>query len=701
MKRILIILPILVMMIFTGCTIKEPGSPSWDIELTIPIADRVYPLSDIIDDSTTIADLDSVGNWISSSGDSLFINYADSIEPVVNTDSLVADSINHSTQSLVGDLIVNAPGSESTIFLLQEIDPTLQPGFFPIFPNDLDPDTSSLAPYDEFDWIRLSSKQVNGQAVADTNEVTITLSNNLPFPLEDMTIQLWGKSPNVLLYEAFFEGIIDPEDSRIVTDTLSSSDSLDNEMYIDISGSTPGTGGTFVNITTEDNINIAVDLSPLVVQTAAAHIISQSFDTLSYFTIESEDEIISATIREAYIDYTLTNNTGLYNIITFTIPDFVDEFGESFGNTIYLPPDSFFTAEAVDLSNYILLTDENQIYASVVVNIIDSYNPTFYAEPYAEVEANQSVDVTFSIYNHNNPSYKFAFKSFEANLLVQTNEIEPTTLEIGEMPEGLDSLQVAQAILDLYLTSTIGVSVPMEVELFAYRDGIEKASLIKQTAILAGAKNDPVTTVVSFDDAADLINAFPDSIKITGRYHLGGQIYLEDENFNGAYVEGYYILHAPFSMSAGATSLEPELTEIDNGFDNQLISADLTMNLISHFPMTGNAYILACKDSAEFNNPLSTEIDTFFNLQLPTARVDTITGYVITPGARVDTTILNQDQLDLFASASAEEPLFIKTLITINSNAGMNVNFSPDDYISVGASGHFILNVDFSDEGGN
>ena len=273
------------------------------------------------------------------------------------------------------------------------------------------------------------------------------------------------------------------------------------------------------------------------------------------------------------------------------------------------------------------------------------------------------------------------------------------------MPEGLDSLSVTQAILDLHLTSTIGVAVPFEVELFAYRDGLEKASLFKTTTIQAGAMSDPVTTVVSFDDAADLINAFPDSIMISGRYHLGGHIFLEDVNFNGAYVEGYYYLHAPFSLGVGETSLEPELTVLDNGFDNKLLEAILTVDLESHFPLAGDAYILACIDSSQFSNYDSTKayIDTFFHLPLPTAKVDTITGYVISPGVLAPnqkTQVLIQSQLDLFASASEEQPLFIKTLITINSSEGLNVNFSPNDYVSVGASAHLLLSVDF-EEGGN
>ena len=711
MKRILIIVPIIAMVIFGGCTVKQPGTPKWNIEMTIPIADKTYPLSDIIDDSTnTWAQDDSLGNWVSMSGDSLFINYADSIERVVNNDSLVADAVNQVAQSLVGDLVVTAPGTESTIFLVEEIDPTIQPGFYPVPAFDITPDTSSLAPYTEFDWVLLVSKIAGGEAVPDTNEVTITLTNNLPFPIENMTIDLYGKDPDALLYSAFFSGLIDPGESRVITDTLSTSTALDNEMYIDINGHSPGTGITPVNITANDNLNIGVDLSPLAVQEAAAHISSQSFDTLSYFSLESEDEIISATIKDAYIDYTIVNNTGLYNLITFTIPDFVNAAGEPFTDNLSIAPGATYDTLHVSLTDYVLTTLNNQIYASVVVNIIDSNNPSYYpAGTFAVVGAAQSVDVDFQIYNDNdpigNPEQKFTFKSFEANLVTKTNEIDPTTLEVGEMPAGLDSLSVAQAILDLNLTSTIGVSVPFEIELFAYRDGLQKASLYKQTIIQAGAMSEPVTTIVSFDDAADLINAFPDSIQITGRYHIGGHIYLEDVNFNGAYVEGFYYLHAPFSLGVGETSLQPQLTTLDNGFDNKLLEATLTINLESHFPLAGDAYILACLDSNQFNNynTSGADIDTFFHLPLPTAKVDTITGYVLQPGILpVDqrTQVLNQSQLELFASASPEQPLFIQTLITINSSEGLNVNFSPDDYIIVGASAHLILSVDF-EEGGN
>jgi hypothetical protein len=272
-------------------------------------------------------------------------------------------------------------------------------------------------------------------------------------------------------------------------------------------------------------------------------------------------------------------------------------------------------------------------------------------------------------------------------------------MQVENIPEGLDSISVADAVLDLRLTSTLGINVPLELELSAYKEGVLEEVLNKSCVVPAGSKYNPQTTHVIFEDVEDIINVIPDELEIRGSYSVGGFISLNEENFNGAYIEGSYLLYSPFSVQVGQTFFEPEITTIDNGFENRLISADLTLRIESHMPLSGSAYIIACYDSTEFDNPNSTEVDTFFQVLLPTAELGP-GGYVTAPGYLEEVQTLNTEQLDMFANASADNPLFIKTSVVINSTGGSAVNCGPNDYIKVGASGHFLVDVDLEEGGG-
>lgn len=720
MKRFILILPVLVLVFLAGCKIKEPGSPKWDVEITIAIADSAYSLSEIVDDSSEInywvspsGDSIPTGNWVSVGWDPtaedsiLYINYADTIERVENNDSLQVDSIQHTTQSFVGNRNVNAPGLESTFYLLTQMNPNLIPGVpYPTIPAiEFDSDPNDLEAYEEYDWVLLKSV-----VSPDTNEVTITITNYLPFPLEFLNVYLWAKQPNIMLYDAFFPDTLYPGDVRVSSDTLISNTEIDNEMYLILEGQTV----TGYNVTVSDTHRIVIDveLSPLVVHSALAHIPVQIFDTLSVFQIESEDSIISATIKNAYIDYIITHNTQLYNQMIFTIPGFTDEYGETFADAFDLHPDSSYEQIRLDLSGYTLEADNNEVSVQVLATIYDSNDPIKYPDgPFVYVDADQYVQVDFQIYNDddpvNNPEQKFTFSYFEAILQMQINEIEPTTLEIEDIPEGLDNLAAAEATLDLYLTSTIGIDVPLEIELYAYKKDTLRATLFESAILDSGTKANPNTSLIRFTDVTNIINVIPDKIEISGRYFVGGPdtIRLDEDNFNGAYVEGRYILYAPFGLEIEGlegTTLEPEITTIDEGFENQLLEAELSLRLESHVPLSGSAKILACyDDSTKFDNPEDTTVVTFFDVQLPNAVLDA-NGYVFEPGDTTAIQILDEAKLEMFANASEERPLYIKTLLTIDPTDSV-VKFNPNDYLKIGASAHLIVDVDFEEEeeGGN
>jgi hypothetical protein len=119
-------------------------------------------------------------------------------------------------------------------------------------------------------------------------------------------------------------------------------------------------------------------------------------------------------------------------------------------------------------------------------------------------------------------------------------------------------------------------------------------------------------------------------------------------------------------------------------------------------PLSGEATILASYDSSSLVNPGQVGTDTvviFLQADLP-APIIGADGYVIEPGVGSVENTLDYDKLEMFANASADNPLYIKTLIVIHSTQGDTVRCKPTDYLTVGAYAHVIVDVDFEEEEG-
>ena len=344
MKKLPILFITLTLLLILGCSIKEPGSPKWQVEVTIPVADRVYSLSEIVDDSSEVADNDSLGNWISQSGDTMLIfNFADTIQQMVNNDSLTIEPVYETMQDYVGVLTVNAPGTGISLFLFQEINPDLTQGNYVITEQyEIDHLQEALEPYPEFEW-----------AILQSGQMKITLTNNLPIPLIDITISVINNNQfSNLVYQETFAGTIEVGESRDVTGDLLAGQSIENQLLVDIYGRTGVSDGVVLVDPATDHVHIDVEILPLEITSALAEFPGQPFDLDTTFTAESDHSIISAEFQTAYLDYTIYNDTQLYNEITFSIPSLVDSVGEHFSATIELPPEDGIQVLGVDLSGY-------------------------------------------------------------------------------------------------------------------------------------------------------------------------------------------------------------------------------------------------------------------------------------------------------------------------------------------------------------
>ena len=647
----------------------------------IALFDTTFSVTDIIDYTTDPPPEDSVGCWVSENAENYTLNYGGLIDRTVNQDSLYLDAINLYNELNIFTS-VSVSFSVDNEFLHNELIPDILPGTYPnITAFDIEPDTI-LIELEEFEWVILEAGHSG-----DTNHVSLQVTNNLAIPFYGLNVTLKTANDNLVLLQTIFQNNINPGGSENVLIPLPTDVSIENEGYLIVSGHSDGSS-TPVTIEEEDKLDVNLDFRPLVPSSISMHVPSQSMDTLLYFGIEGKDEIIEAVIEEAIADYSFVNNTGLYLLITFTIPDLQNPVGEPFTDNINLPPYAVTDTTGMDISNYTLSPNNNLLYLSMVINIIDSNNPVYYPSGgMVEINSDDTIDMNFDFYNPDEPGGAVSLSHFEVNFSYRTYESEPFMLEIEDVPEGLVHTDFANADLNLNIWSTFGFELPLELELHGYKFGNLQATGYASCLLQAGTLSNPVLSSFIKDGFEDVIGAIPDRLMMTGRYHIGGDIAVNAEDYNGAYFEGKYLLSAPFSLqfNMDGVSVNTEDFSLTEGYSDLLESIELTLDMENHLPSGGEALVISGYAGLD-----TTFQDTILQISIPQAELDE-NGFVVNPGIQSGVHPVSQESLDFLATASSVYSLYIRGELIFDSG-GSIVNIAPDDYFRI--SGSMSLTLD-------
>ncbi len=251
---------------------KKDRATSWNTELLVPIASSSLSIQNIVKDSTIRANADS--SLILAFNSTLYeFNLADQIINIPDTN--IGQKFNLSTlqlpnqrvtqrislgtlatnmaaspdpgAQLLGNLILSQSGQNSAIPALNNI----APGAFPF-------DASAY-----FDSAILASGQVQIWAV-----------NNLPVPLDNVTVELRNHDDNSLVASKFLQHISAHDSIYAEVDLAGAKLKKDLDFRI-ASMSTPGTSGALVLIDTTDYIELRLFVISLRASEAWARFPSQ------------------------------------------------------------------------------------------------------------------------------------------------------------------------------------------------------------------------------------------------------------------------------------------------------------------------------------------------------------------------------------------------------------------------------------------
>ncbi len=683
----------LLLVLMNGCLIESPESPTWEVNLAIPLIDEKYPLSDLVgpiagDSSNGFIDLDSL--------DILRLNVRDTIGTIELDESrLTVRGIGLiSVSEVIGPLTLNNLGDDQvfesqTLSSMSEAVAAAPNGTSVPVPG------FSLSPID------------NDVAITDVEEATIeqgiiriSIYNgfidapNSGIPLTNMQIMLTDVN-NTVIGTALYDRI--GPDSTETRDIDLAGKSFVVPLTTTTTGESPGTSNFEINSASKaGKIRVTVQfIGPFIASRVKGNIPSTNIKISESIplAISGSTELISGRFSSVTDEMILTINNGLQVPLSASLllPNFID-FTTNLPETVIwdsIPPGGSET-QRVDLRGDSLTNPAGEFPLTNIEYIFEATT----LSPGSSSIISEDDDIELVIVLDT-----LRFLRWKANF----DETIPTTeTNIKDMPEGFAGISLEDVRLILNLHNTI--SVPMFLDLNIMGTNTILNSRAELALVDAELRSPPLfslqpeTTQIVFKkdstcvnavcepsgetDIVDFFNILPDNISISGEASLLGVGVVSV----GQSMSGDYQLIVPFSFSLDSiakfvpstfstiAALEDKQKEL---IENNILYAIVESELVNSFPFGGTVSLLITDDLTKFDvHPDSLDVDTLLTFVLP----DTDPDMGIFTAIKRDSVFLDSSIIRIFTRG---EEHYLKPLIELKSTDGKPRTVTASNFIRI------------------
>ena len=683
----------LLLVLMNGCLIESPESPTWEVNLAIPLIDEKYPLSDLVgpiagDSSNGFIDLDSL--------DILRLNVRDTIGTIELDESrLTVRGIGLiSVSEVIGPLTLNNLGDDQvfesqTLSSMSEAVAAAPNGTSVPVPG------FSLSPID------------NDVAITDVEEATIeqgiiriSIYNgfidapNSGIPLTNMQIVLTDVN-NTVIGTALYDRI--GPDSTETRDIDLAGKSFVVPLTTTTTGESPGTSNFEINSASKaGKIRVTVQfIGPFIASRVKGNIPSTNIKISESIplAISGSTELISGRFSSKTDEMILTINNGLQVPLSASLllPNFID-FTTNLPETVIwdsIPPGGSET-QRVDLRGDSLTNPAGEFPLTNIEYIFEATT----LSPGSSSIISEDDDIELVIVLDT-----LRFLRWKANF----DETIPTTeTNIKDMPEGFAGISLEDVRLILNLHNTI--SVPMFLDLNIMGTNTILNSRAELALVDAELRSPPLfslqpeTTQIVFKkdstcvnavcepsgetDIVDFFNILPDNISISGEASLLGVGVVSV----GQSMGGDFQLIVPFSFSLDSiakfvpstfstiAALEDKQKE---QIENNILYAIVESELVNSFPFGGTVSLLITDDLTKFDvHPDSLDVDTLLTFVLP----DTDPDMGIFTAIKRDSVFLDSSIIRIFTRG---EEHYLKPLIELKSTDGKPRTVTASNFIRI------------------
>ena len=496
----------LLMLLISACTldnINDPQFPYWTTRLDIPLTSKTITFADILPDSLVkIIPLDA-------NGEAILYAFQDTIPmDTITFDMQIGISpFSEGISSKLGPIeLADIPETSTPRF-----------EFIDIFPQaaDLDQSIVQISPFTLPTIINDFTFEDFEQAEFNSGALTLTIDNQLPISLDDITVSLIRKSNDELIKNVVFENSVQPGQKQFEKMDLSST-TLYSEIIIQVDGRSDG--GNNIPIDLANNyftVNIGAD--SLVVSSAIAKIPAQgdpiTGEGLITLGSDSENKVQSAQFNNGHLQIDINNQVDLSATLSMKIPNIQNEGGMDSTWTIELPRNEL-TSTSIDLNGKFLVLDIEE--QEITYNYEITLENTDELRTVTELDR---IDVHFSFYGKSSEDSTISFSQITGQIEDFEETIAPISQEMTALPEEMEGFNV------IAYDNNMGDALEMAMELTMSNLG--ELSVLLNLEIEGKNEDDNMILYIENWDITDssriiiphpdsLINMQPDSIVISG-----------------------------------------------------------------------------------------------------------------------------------------------------------------------------------------
>ncbi len=680
---ILLILPF-----FSSCDmgVKDPVLPTWTVPVNVPLAEETFKFSELVNDSTIVAQGADSMLFLSLEGslESIEMSAADfNIASIDTTHSFQMGSLQ------IGSLDVLKSG------------PITLGSFFPDLANLVSggqtipftmPDTTfEPAPtiLDAGDFIGM--RVVSGQ-------MRIRFTNNLPFPI----------GPNAEHPQGLRISVFDSTGAQVVNllidQLVATGETVERASAIGGVGSPwiyapfrteyvlPIAQQTTFQLSSDvlNNAGVEVDVSleNLEVDEAIARMESQEVENHGGFALDDDIQLREAAIEAGFIRLDFNNQTSVNMTLDFTMPNIITAQGDAYSGSLNISENSSTTLQ-VPLAGMHISSPGNtgELMDSI---LIDYRTVTSASSNIIHLSSSDRIDIGIHIES-------IEFGSVSGYIQEKVFDIDPFEQSDLADYEGvpnniaLDFVDFALRLSNEFFIENMLVN--LDIVGYHEENGVVTDSArmqIQQQSINPGLPGSPGITVITVpgDEAAVFLNILPTRIRTFGSILGSGEL----EVHQNSSVSGEYSFSTPLrfridgeaNYTGDVTTLDDQDIgkEIRDAADDNFEEATLSLHLTNSTPLGGTIRLIVSGD-AQHSDIYD---DTYFNPSLEfikevtvtPAQADPNTGFVTASQNNEITLSLTRDEFRIFKNP----PLNVGYELRLDGTDGV-VSLRANDFVTV------------------
>ncbi|MEE9442897.1 MAG: hypothetical protein V3V99_09550 [candidate division Zixibacteria bacterium] len=642
---------IIVFLTLVQCTIKKPEAPSWRTNIVVPLANKTWIMSEIIEK------IDQENLTVDENGNPMFF-YENLLDTVVIDGSFSITDITETVAESLGIISLDPIAATSFDINLSDQFPGVPAGTFPDTSFTI---YSTLPALGDF----TSATVASGFAV-------IAIDNNFGLYLDTVIVTINDEVNYIQITSYSIPGGI-PSGSSSVDSINLAGKTISNQLSAQIhchaqqqlSFSLSGKSLTS-SVGMPDGLNVSS-------ATAETPQITKAFN--NSVDIDSEHQLEIAQLLSGTLVLDIYNNTNIPATLTISLPD-IKEGGISF-----------------QVDQPILAQQQNTLIYDLSGYTIEPLDQTMPQGLSVDVSADVASSSPYEVTINANDDFRVAATLQNFNIGNVQGIIAPTSANFDsiqqeiEIPTGFDQMQLPAAVIVLEVENTVNIPGSFNISV----DGDQGQHKTITGNIAPGTQANPVTTIIVDSNLASFMDPIPEVFTVAGSATFGDGV-SQGSISSSDYIVTKVTLSSPLEMVIDSSTFDGEWEDtnldIDSGIVNSLKLANFFATFENHLPVGLSAEILLNGDSATlYTNPevILGPIDVPAGNLNPDGTVSSaiITENIVTMDS-ISVLVLNNDSL------------WIGELITLHSTNGTSVKMSASDYLKI--TGYIEIDFNFSED---